>query len=84
MGYPKPETAGKGKKGENCNVTHCQKPESAFYYNRVMNAWYCEDCALKIEASANAQGNSFYDNLEENIRKNRRVDFELSKEKNNE
>lgn len=56
-------TPGKGWKGLNCNVTACQKPESAQYYNTVMRAWYCRECALKIEAAANRDGNSFYPEL---------------------
>jgi ribosomal protein L37AE/L43A len=43
---------GKGKQGENCNRTACQEPKSAHFYNTATRAWYCEDCAYKIEASA--------------------------------
>lgn len=59
----KPITVGKGVKGLNCNVTHCQKPESAHHFNRVMRKWYCVDCAEKIEASANRDGASFFSDL---------------------
>lgn len=43
---------GKGKQGENCNRTACQEPKSAHFFNKATNAWYCEECAYKIEASA--------------------------------
>lgn len=56
-------TPGKGKQGLNCNVTACQKPNSAHYYNTVMRAWYCRDCAERIEYAANRGGNSFYPEL---------------------
>ena len=56
-------TEGKGKKGLNCNVTHCQKPNSAHYFNKVMKAYYCLKCATDIEAAANKSGCSFYDGL---------------------
>lgn len=39
----------KGAKGEECNVTACQRPDSAFYWNRVMDAHYCKECALDIQ-----------------------------------
>jgi len=61
--HQKEITAGKGKQGENCNVTHCQKPKSAKHYNKVMCAWYCYECATKIEAVARRDGQSFYDDL---------------------
>lgn len=56
-------TEGKGKWGLNCNVTHCQRPNSAYYYNHVMDAYYCRQCAVKIQRSAVAQGLSFYNDL---------------------
>lgn len=54
---------GKGLKGKNCNVTHCQAPESAHYYNRVTQAWYCEECATRIENSAQRDGMTFFNDL---------------------
>ena len=60
---PKAITPGKGFKGKNCNVTHCQKPESAKHFNRVTRAWYCFECASRIEASANLDGNSWFTDL---------------------
>jgi len=56
-------TKGEGQKGKNCNVTHCQRDNSAFYYNRVMDAYYCRHCAVKIERSAKQGGMSFFDDL---------------------
>lgn len=38
----------KGLKGGLCNVTACQKPDSAFYFNKSTEAYYCESCAKKI------------------------------------
>jgi hypothetical protein len=42
-------TPGKGLEGQNCNVTACQKPESAHHYNEAMSKWYCLECAQKIQ-----------------------------------
>jgi len=38
----------KGVKGGSCNVTACQEPESAFYFNKSTRAYYCENCAREI------------------------------------
>ena len=56
-------TPGKGVQGENCNVTACQAPKSAFHYNHVMRKWYCRECATKIQHAAKMAGMSFYDDL---------------------
>lgn len=56
-------TEGKGKRGENCNVTHCQEPKSAYYYNHVMDAFYCRRCAMRIQRAAKNEGLSFYNDL---------------------
>lgn len=53
-------TPGKGLKGENCNVAACQKPNSADYYNRYMAAWYCRECAVKIETVARRDGMTMF------------------------
>lgn len=42
-------TPGKGKHGLNCNVTACQKPHSAWWWNSSTRAWYCADCAYEIQ-----------------------------------
>lgn len=42
-------TEGKGKHGLNCNVTACQKPNSAWWWNSSTRAWYCADCAYDIQ-----------------------------------
>ena len=61
--HPKPITKDKGKKGKNCNVTHCQKPDSAHFYNNAKCTWYCYECATDIEESAQLQRMSFFDDL---------------------
>lgn len=38
----------KGKKNGCCNVTQCQKPDSAVHFNNGTHAWYCRSCALDI------------------------------------
>ena len=58
--FPKPITPGKGLRGENCNVTHCQKPNSAEYFHATMRAWYCKKCALRLERVARSHGMSFF------------------------
>ena len=45
----------KGKKGLRCNITVCLHSE-AYYYNRVMEAYYCQPCAFKINESAKQSG----------------------------
>lgn len=46
---PKAMTPGKGQHGLNCNVTACQKPHSAWWWNNSTRAWYCADCAYEIQ-----------------------------------
>ncbi len=53
----------KGIKGEHCNVTACQEPNSAHHYNSATRAWYCKNCAMKIEAAAIAYDTSFFKGL---------------------
>ena len=45
----KEATPGKGKHGQNCNVTACQRPNSAWWWNSSTRAWYCCDCAYDIQ-----------------------------------
>lgn len=46
-GWEGPNKADKGHRLGSCNVTRCQRP-GAFWYNRVMRAWYCTGCAMHI------------------------------------
>lgn len=57
-------TDGKGKEGLNCNVTACQRPNSAHHFNTVMRAWYCRNCAEDIQYWAVKAGMSFYEGIE--------------------
>lgn len=66
---PKPNTPGKGLEGQNCNVTQCQKPDSAHHFNNVMKAWYCLECAQEIQYFANKDGFSFYDGIEGKLKR---------------
>ena len=54
MDYP--ITEGKGLEGQNCNRTACQEPNSAHYYNTGTKAYYCLECAMKINRSALRDG----------------------------
>lgn len=56
-------TPGKGLEGKNCNRTACQAPDSAHFFNKITQAWYCFNCASLIEAAANKDDLSFYENL---------------------
>jgi len=40
----------KGKEDGACNRQNCQEP-GATWFNRVMNAWYCPPCAMRINQS---------------------------------
>ena len=42
-------TMSKGTEGGACNVTRCQRPNSAIWYNHGSYAWYCESCRHEIE-----------------------------------
>lgn len=46
-GWEGPNKADKGKRLGSCNVTRCQR-SGAYWYNKVMEAWYCSDCAHGI------------------------------------
>lgn len=56
----------KGQEGGSCNVTHCQRSHTAFCYNRVMDAWYCDRCAKEINRSSVATGLGEIVNIPEN------------------
>lgn len=38
----------KGTRGGNCNITSCQKPNSAFWFNHSTRKYYCESCAKRL------------------------------------
>lgn len=57
-------TIGKGKEGLNCNVTACQRPNSARHFNTVMEAWYCRRCAEDIQYWSRKDGMSLFNDLE--------------------
>lgn len=38
----------KGKAGGSCNLTACQRPHSAIFYNKSTQKHYCYDCAQEI------------------------------------
>jgi hypothetical protein len=40
----------KGLKNGSCNRQSCQQP-GATWFNRGTDAWYCQSCALRINAS---------------------------------
>ncbi len=48
----------KGKKGGDCNVTQCQKPDASSY-NTAMRAYYCESCAQDIWLAGQRDGRDF-------------------------
>ena len=69
----------KGKYGGDCNVTQCQK-EGACSYNTAMRAYYCKDCANKInEASQRFEGVELCQVLEDH---SHLLDGELNNNKN--
>jgi hypothetical protein len=43
-----PNRADKGVKGGSCNVTACQLPDSAHWFNHSTLRWYCEVCATEL------------------------------------
>lgn len=47
LGWVGPNKADKGKRLGSCNVTACQRL-GAYWYNKVINAWYCTSCAREI------------------------------------
>lgn len=57
--------AAKGVKGENCNVTACQRP-GAWFYNTGTRAYYCRQCAQDIARWNNPaeDGYTLFPNME--------------------
>lgn len=55
-----PNRDDKGKKGGACNVTSCQLPNSALWYNHSTQAYYCETCAKAINDSNRADAMRLY------------------------
>ena len=47
FGWTGPNKPDKGKRLGSCNVTACQR-HGAYWYNKVMDAWYCTECAHQI------------------------------------
>lgn len=61
---------GKGKRLQNCNVTHCQGTNGVFFRNAAMrNAYYCRGCAIKIRSAADTeeQANQIFPDFEKNM-----------------
>lgn len=38
----------KGQYGGSCNITACQKENSAFWFNHFNQMYYCEECANRL------------------------------------
>lgn len=53
----------KGRQGGCCNVTQCQKPDSAVHYNNGTHAWYCRSCALDIHSANRFDDFVLFDDL---------------------
>lgn len=75
-GWVGPNKPDKGKRLGSCNVTACQRP-GAYWYNKVMNAWYCTSCAREINYRPLDDG-SYLCSLDE---KARQEYFEIRREK---
>lgn len=43
-----PDRSDKGQYGGSCNVTACQLPGSAFWFNHSTEKYYCDTCAWAI------------------------------------
>ncbi len=43
-----PNRKDKGQRGGSCNVTACQLPESAIWFNHSTRAYYCTTCAREL------------------------------------
>jgi len=40
----------KGSYKEECNLTSCQKPDSATWYNHSTRKYYCKSCAMRLNS----------------------------------
>ena len=40
----------KGEYNQECNITSCQKPNSATWYNHSTQKYYCPSCAKRINS----------------------------------
>lgn len=49
----------KGLEGGSCNRTACQAPD-AVWYNHSTQKWYCESCALKLNAVNHKDAQELY------------------------
>lgn len=38
----------KGEYNQECNITSCQKPNSAVWYNHSTRKYYCSSCARRL------------------------------------
>lgn len=38
----------KGEYKQECNITMCQKPNSATWYNHANGKYYCKSCAMRL------------------------------------
>ena len=50
--HDEPNRADKGKHGGACNVTACQLPNSATWFNHSTRKYYCPTCAHPIRNEA--------------------------------
>lgn len=48
LAYPKPTHPLKGKKNGACNRSACQSTVHVVFYNQSTMAYYCAECAKKI------------------------------------
>jgi len=60
----------KGKKGESCNRSACQRPP-ALYYNQAMDAYYCRECAIEISKWDGDKENPLFADFEKNTEEHR-------------
>lgn len=58
-----PARADKGQYGGSCNVTACQLPDSAHWFNHSTRAYYCATCAKAINEANPQSADSFMQSL---------------------